>query len=195
MNRRQLRIFSGLASAGIALVLTQSVLAQGAAPAATKQDERKALSVVRDWTAAFANKDADKAASYMEDNVQFRVDPSDPGFSKGRDTARNLIRQLVGADAPTPPPAGAAAGPPRPKMEFGAIKLQQIYAIGDSNEVVVIVRRIDELKLNGKSMSIPIGAFYRVNPKDGKIEEWLDDPLIKIGAGPPPSAPPGGGAR
>lgn len=192
MNRRDLRIFSGLASAGIALALTQSVYAQGSAPAAANPYERKALSVVRDWTAAFANKDADKAASYMEDNVQFRIDPSDPGFSKGRDVARNLIRRLVGADTPPPPEGGAAATPARPRMEFGAIKLRQIYAIGDSNEVVVIVRRIDELKLNGKAMSIPVGAFYRVNPKDGKIEEWLDAPLIRVSMGPPPGGPPGG---
>jgi limonene-1,2-epoxide hydrolase len=180
-----------LAGAAIALALTQSVCAQGGAPAAIGQNERKAISVVREWTAAFANKDADKAASYMADNVQFRLDPSDPGFSRGRDAARNLLRRLVGGDFP-PPPAGGAAVPPRPRMEFGSIKLEQIYAIGGSNEVVVIVRRIDELKLNGKAMSIPIGAFYRVDPKDGKIEEWLDDPLIKVGMGPPPGGPAGG---
>ena len=115
-NRRDLPIFTSLAGAAMALALTQSVCAQGGAPAATGQSERKAISVVREWTAAFASKDADKAASYMKDNVQFRVDPSDPGFSKGQDTARNLIKQLVGG-GPPPPPAGSAAGPPRPRLE------------------------------------------------------------------------------
>jgi hypothetical protein len=189
-NRRDLRIFSGLASAGIALALTQSVCAEGSPTAATNQYERKAISIVRDWTAAFASKDAEKAASYMEDNVQFRVDPSDPGFSKGRDVAVKLIRRLVGVDV-APPAAGGA--PARPPMEFGAVKLQQIYAIGGPAEVVVIVRRLDDLKINGKALSIPVGAFYRVNPQDGKIQEWLDAPLIPTNAGPPPGGPPGSG--
>jgi len=189
-NGRDLRMFSGLASAVVALALTQSVCAQDNATAANNQYERKAISVVRDWTAAFASKDVEKAASYMEDNVQFRVDPADPGFSKGRDVAINLIRRLVGLDVPPPPAAGA---PARPPMEFGAVKLQQIYAIGGSDEVVVIVRRLDELKINGKALSLPVGAFYRVNPHDGKIQEWLDAPLVRPNLPPPPGAAPGTG--
>jgi len=45
-------------------------------------------------------------------------------------------------------------------------------------------KRIDTTTINGKKRDVPLAAFFRV--KDGKIQEWLDMPLVTIG--PPPGA-------
>jgi len=45
-------------------------------------------------------------------------------------------------------------------------------------------KRVDTITINGKKREIPLAAFFRV--KDGKIQAWLDMPLVILG--PPPGA-------
>ncbi len=153
--------------------------------------ERQAMQVVRNFTTAYDHKDADKAASYVEDNIEFRGDPSDKDFQRGLDALRNFVA----------PPGGGLTGPPgQPSMKvsLGEMKISQISAIGGPGEVNVITRRIDHLTINGKEMTIPVSSFFRVSAMDGKIEEFFEVPLIKLpgmpggGPGPAPGGPPGG---
>ena len=64
------------------------------------------------------------------------------------------------------------------------------FGIGASTpeEVLVITRRIDNVTINGRPLHLPVGSFFRVNGQTGKIEEWLDIPLVAFDRNPPPAA-------
>jgi hypothetical protein len=156
-----------------AVLLGASLGAQAAdkiETAGSNKYERIAIQVVLDWTAAFAAKDKAKIASYMDDDAEFRLDPTEREFKSGKaalaTTLDMILRSVVG------------------------VKTRRVYAIGDAKEVLVIVDRVDDFDFgNGKKTVVPLGAFYRVNPQTRKIEEWLDAPLVKIDL---PAPPPGG---
>lgn len=127
--------------------------------------ERKAIAVVHDFTAAFLTKDVQKTASYMEQEVEFRVDPSNPAIMKGQELLQKMMKVMM--------------------SNLLDIKTEYIYAVGDSKEVLVIERRIDGFDVEGKRISVAVGGFYRVNPESGKIKEWMETPLVPVNFAPP----------
>jgi limonene-1,2-epoxide hydrolase len=157
-------------------------LAQDAQAKAAAKYEQRAKETVRAWVAAFGDKDADKAASYFEEDVQFRMEAAlNRNIETGRENARQQLSRLFDRIS------RAAPGASGPKVQAGAIQLVQTAAIGGSKEVLVITRRIDNVILNGRPLHLPVGSFFRVNAQDGKIEEWLDIPLIGFNRNPPPA--------
>ncbi|HEX4025288.1 MAG TPA: nuclear transport factor 2 family protein [Steroidobacteraceae bacterium] len=146
--------------------------------------ERRAKETVRAWIAAFGENDAAKAASYFEEDVQFRMEAAlNRNIETGRENARQQLSRLFDRMPKVSP------GGPGPNAQAGTVQLLQTEAIGGSKEVLVITRRIDSFTLNGRHLHLPVGSFFRVNAQDGKIEEWLDIPLIGFNRNPPPPPP------
>jgi limonene-1,2-epoxide hydrolase len=128
---------------------------------ATSDYERRAIALINDWASALIAKDADKAASYLDENCQYRDDPFQTTPKQGRTQALADIKILL--------------------RGLKSMKIETAYAIGSATEVLVLVRRVDTFALNGKEISTPLGAYFRV--REGKILEWLDTPLVAM---PPP---------
>ena len=141
----------------------------GVAPVAAQtrtltKEEQEAVKVVNGWDAAWATKDAAKIGAFMAENCVFRADPSEPELKKGRAQFVSDMKRLV---------------------ELGiTIKIVDTVAYGGEGGTAVLQKRIDTLTINGKKRDIPLAAFFRV--KDGKIQEWMDIPLVTLG--PPPGA-------
>ncbi|PNG24384.1 nuclear transport factor 2 family protein [Methylocella silvestris] len=131
--------------------------------------EQQAITLINGWVAALVAKDADKAVSLMDEDVQYRDDPFQTELKKGRmqftKDLKMLLRGLTGMKIET---ASAVAG--------------------TKDDVLVLAKRTDEFNLGGKSISVQIGAYYRV--RNGKIYEWLDTPLVELPK--PPGGAPGG---
>ncbi|HTW75843.1 MAG TPA: nuclear transport factor 2 family protein [Steroidobacteraceae bacterium] len=160
------------------------VLAQPPSATTPTRYEQRARQTVRAWIAAFGARDADKAAAYFEDDVQFRMEAAlNRNIETGRDNARQQLRRLFERVS-----RAVAAAAPGPHVQAGSVQLLQTEAIGGSKEVLVITRRIDNITLNGRPLHLPVGSFFRVNAQDGKIEEWLDIPLIAFNRNPAPPA-------
>jgi limonene-1,2-epoxide hydrolase len=161
-------------SASVAALIAASACAQAAekVPTSGKNNEYEsaAIQLVLDWTAAFAARDAAKVRSFMDDNAEFRLDPTDRTLGQGQEALQKTLEKILPA--------------------IGGIKTLSIHAVGGPHEVLVISDRIDDFTMGGKKLAIPVGGFFRVNPQTHKIEEWLDAPLIKVDM---PAPPPGGG--
>jgi limonene-1,2-epoxide hydrolase len=164
-------------AASVVALIAASASAQSADKIKTAGDneyERAAIQVVLDWTAAFAAKDAEKVKSYMEEDVQFRLDPAERTLGHGKEALQKTLERILPA--------------------IGGIKTVSVYAMGGAKEVLVIAERIDDFNIGGKTLKVDLGAFFRVNAQTHKIEEWLDAPLYKIDLPPrPPGAGPGPG--
>lgn len=148
--------------------------AQEAAPTA---QEQAAIDVVKQWFAAWQEGDADKMASLMSENVEFRGIPNQP-IRMGRDAFKQNTGRFIAL---------------KPH-----IHVTEAWAVGGSTGVAVLTRRVDRINLNGQERTVPLAAFFRVH--DGKIEEWLDMPLVMLGRPPggargAPAAGGGAGAR
>lgn len=142
---------------------------------ANNQYEKIAVQVVLDWTAAFAARDAAKLKSYMEDDAEFRLDPTERALGLGKVELQKTLDKIM--------------------PSIGAVKTLRVYAIGGAKEVLVISDRVDDFNMGGKTLKITVGGYFRVNPKTRKIEEWLDAPLYQTDLpAPPPGAPAGPGA-
>jgi limonene-1,2-epoxide hydrolase len=147
---------------GTAIVLVSlGAHAQTSSASGMTVDEKQAISIVQQWTAALTSKDADKALSFMDEHIQYRDDPFQTTLKTGRDQlAHDLSTLLKG---------------------LKSMSIVSAYAVTGEHEQLVLVKRIDEFSLNGKSIQTPIGAYFRI--KDGRILEWLDTPLKPL---PPP---------
>jgi limonene-1,2-epoxide hydrolase len=159
-------------TASVIALMAASAGAQAAEKVKTagnNEYERVAIQVVLDWAAAFAAKDAAKIKSYMEEDVEFRLDPTERTLGHGQEALQKTLDKIL--------PAIVAVNPTR------------VYAMGGAKEVLVIADRIDDFNIGGKTLKVEIGSFYRVNSQTRKIEEWLDAPLYKIDL--PPGAVPG----
>jgi limonene-1,2-epoxide hydrolase len=147
----------------VAFAVTELAPAQAQTRTLTKE-EQDAVQVVNGWDAAWATKDAERIGAFMAENCEFRADPSEPELKKGRAQFVTDIKRLV---------------------ELGiTIKIVDTVAYGGEAGTAVLQKRIDTITINGKQRDIPLAAFFRV--KDGKIQEWLDIPLVVLG--PPPGA-------
>lgn len=149
----------GVAVAALSLTgAAHGAYAQGARPSA---QEQAAIDVVKRWFAAWQQGDADKMASLMSENVEFRGIPNQP-IRMGREAFKQNTGRFIAL---------------KPH-----IRVTQAWAVGGATGVAVLTRRVDRVNLNGQERTVPLAAFFRVH--DGKIEEWLDMPLVALG-GPP----------
>lgn len=185
MHVRQMTLFVTLRSIFVCTLFVPArlVLAQTPSTQAEAPYEQRAADTVRAFVAAFDAKDADKAVSNFEDDVQFRMEVAlNRNIETGRENARQQLHRLFDRVS------RAVQGGPGPRVQGGNIELVQTEAIGDAKEVLVITRRIDHVAINGRPLDLPVGSFFRVNAQTGKIEEWLDIPLIAFDRNPPAAA-------
>ncbi len=169
--------------AGTFIVGGRLALAQAPSARAAALYERRAADSARAFIAAFGAKDADRAASYLEEDAQFRMEVAlNRNIETGRENARQQMHQLFDRLSRR---AQSDAGA---RVQGGNIELVQTEAIGGSKEVLVITRRIDHVTINGRPLDLPVGSFFRVNGQTGQIEEWLDIPLVAFDRNPPPPA-------
>jgi limonene-1,2-epoxide hydrolase len=129
------------------------------------EDENRAIALINEWIAALLAKDAEKAASYLAENCQYRDDPFQTTLKQGRAQAlvdiKMLLRGLTG------------------------MKIESAYTVSGDKDTLVLVRRLDTFTLGGKQVSTPMGAYFRI--QNGKILEWVDTPLKELP--PAPKAP------
>ena len=151
----------------VAVLVAFAVTGLAPAEAQTRtltKEEQDAVQVVNGWDAAWATKDAEKIGAFMAEDCEFRADPREPELKKGRAQFVTDMKRLV---------------------ELGiTIKIVDTVAYGGEAGTAVLQKRIDTITINGMKRDIPLAAFFRV--KDGKIQEWLDIPLVILG--PPPGA-------
>jgi limonene-1,2-epoxide hydrolase len=135
-----------------------------ASPAAHGGEEQQAIAVVGEWVAALVAKDAAKAVSLVDEDIQYRDDPFQKEPKKGRALLLQDLGKLLGG--------------------LASMKIEAAYAVGSpKDDVLVLVRRTDVFNLFGKQVTMPMGAYYRV--RNGRILEWFDTPLADM---PPPPA-------
>ena len=181
MLSRQITWLATLGLLVIGLVIGGPVLGQDASSKSGAPYERRAVDTVRGFVAAFDAKDADRAASYFEDDVQFRMEVAlNRNIEIGRENARQQLHRLFERVS------SAAQAGDGPRVRGGKIELVQTETVGDSKEVLVITRRIDNVTINGRPLALPVGSFFRVDAQTGKIEEWLDVPLVAFDRNPLP---------
>ena len=72
------------------------------------------------------------------------------------------------------------------------VDVTEAVAVGGATGTAVLAKRVDTIKLNGRVRTVPLAAFFRV--EHGKIQEWLDMPLVPLGP-PPGAAGPRNGAK
>ena len=140
----------------------------GQAPSESSEYERNAMALINAWVNALLAKDAEKAASYLDEKCQYRDDPFQTTLKQGRAHALDDIKILL--------------------RGLTDMKIETAYTVGSPKEVLVLMRRQDTFTLQGKSISTPRGAYFRV--RDGKILEWVDTPLVEL-----PPAPKGTAER
>lgn len=154
---------------GVAAVPAASAAQAQSAPPAAGPEEQQAIALIQAWVAALVAKDPEKAASLMDEACQYRDDPFQTELKKGRAQLLSDLKMLL--------------------RGLTSMQIQATYAVGSpKNDVLVLVRRLDEFNLGGKQVTTPMGAYYRV--RNGKILEWLDTPLADMPPPPAGSAPP-----
>lgn len=168
--QRRIGRLAARAAASVVLALSQGAPAY----AQMNAQEREAVKVVKEWMAAFATHDVGKIASYMTDDVAFRADSSSP-IQRGRDRFILLVDSFISAIVWLHP--------------------VKTFVVSGKTDTVVLSSRVD--KFNNFGSLVPAAAFFRV--KNGKIEEWIDVPLVDT-LPPPPGGfpdrdPRSGGAR
>lgn len=149
------------------LSVPRAVLAAaGSKPSA---QELAALRLTSEVFGAIANRDLDKIASYVADNIVFKGHP-DVAEVKGKQAFLDNISQFL-----------------RGSIEHGltlAKRAETAYAIGGEIGTAVLNRRMDYSNRNGKKSPLPIASAFWV--AEGKIVAWFEFPLV---AGePPPNA-------
>jgi len=133
------------------------------------REEQAAIEVVKGWSDAHASRDPEKVASYLAETGEFDVDQRESP-KKTRTEYVNKIRNIISA-------GGLLT------------EITDVFAIGGELGTAVIVRRLDTINFNGQNRTVPIVAFFWV--QNGKIQKWLDRPLVAPPSGTPgPATPP-----
>jgi limonene-1,2-epoxide hydrolase len=168
-------VYAACAAASLlALGGAQSSLAQSS-KGYTKQ-ELAALKIVHDSDEGWKAKSADQIAANFADDIIV----SDPTIT--RETGANNKEKFINSYNHT-------------MVKFiNYYDVVSRYAAGGPGQVVVVEKRRDHAKFNGKDSVLPFVGFFRV--KDGKIIEWQDISIGNMPLGPPPGGgaggPPGG---
>lgn len=123
------------------------------------EQERAAVRVAEEWVAAWNTGDPQKVAAFMAQNCEFRGDISEP-LQRGRQAFIELVSKFINS--------------------FRGIKLTEIYAVGGPWDTFVLLKRIDTVQFSksDKLTDVPVATLLRV--RDGKIEEWLDSPIVDV---------------
>jgi hypothetical protein len=122
-------------------------------PDSRTEQERGAIQLVEDWSAAWSSGDPQKVASYVADDVVFSPNFPDELAMESRARLTEVISYFVKM---------------RPRFE-----VTQTLAVGGSAGTVVLARRIDRFPNNPRPTLN--AAFFWI--KDGKIRQWYDMPM------------------
>jgi hypothetical protein len=102
-----------------------------------REYERRAIALVNTWVSALLAKDAEKAASYLDENIQYRDDPFQTALKQGRAQAltdiKTLLRGLTG------------------------MKIETAYAVG--RKEVLVLRDAWTFAWKARSIRAPAGLF------------------------------------
>ena len=161
MEKGRFRIFAGIGALLLVAAPATVTFAHNPARTASNQNERMGIEIVRQWTDAFTRKDVNRVLSYMSDDVAFYVDASKR--YRGKEELRKELEFLF------------------PVIDD--VKTPRIYAVGGPREVMIITERVDVVTMKGKTITVKVGAFFRIDPQTGKIIEWIEQPLAKVDFG------------
>lgn len=132
--------------------------------------ERAAVEVVKQWVDAWATRDAERVGASMDENCDYRFDPSQP-MKHGRAAFVADLKRFIGG--------------------MNSMQITEIHAVGSEFNVAVLVERVDDFTNQGNRKKIPVAILFQV--QGGKIMQLIDIPLMDLGAdasGPPPGAAP-----
>lgn len=132
-------------------------------PANYTPQEAAAVAVVEEWVAGTAAKNLDRAMAVLDDNIISRPDPA---------------RQMAYGRVPQ------CSSYPFTRMTNSFVRLDEVYAVGGPLDTVVLFKRAD---INGPAggrggfsgFTVQVAVMVRV--ANGKITEWLDAPINRIG--------------
>jgi hypothetical protein len=119
--------------------------------------------VVEAWVNGTAAHDLDAAMAVLDDNIISRPDPA---------------RQMAYG------PVAQCASYPFTRMANSFVRLEEMYAVGGPLDTLVLFKRAD---INGPAggrgafggFTVDVAVLVRV--KNGRITEWLDAPINRIG--------------
>jgi limonene-1,2-epoxide hydrolase len=104
--------------------------------------------VVRDFCAAWANRNVDEILSYFADDAVYHNIPLAPAV--GKDAIRGLLEFFV---------------PPSDEIAFEMLHIA-------SADNVVHTERVDRFLMGDKNVVLPVAGVFEI--RDGKIAAWRD---------------------
>lgn len=135
-------------------------LAQSAQQPTMSAQERAAAEIAKGWVAAWVAGDAEKVASYMQEDVLFS--PSYPGVLLERGKKRFLDENSPSIKR-------------RGQNKNVETKIESILSIGGPIGTAVLIRRATRTMADGKPVSFSNAIFFWI--VDGKIHTFYDAPL------------------
>lgn len=130
-------------------------------PANYLPEETAAVDAIVKWVNATNAKDLDSQMALIGDDIVYRGDPSE---YLGR-SARGFCSNYAFIRGTT------------------WVRLDELYTVGGPDETLAIFKRVDIESAAGVTgfggFPVEVGVFARV--KDGKIIEWLDEPVDNMG--------------
>ena len=129
--------------------------------------EAAAAAVVENWVRTTAAHDLDGAMSFIDNNILTRPDP---------------------AEKPEYGPVAQCSGYPFTRMQQSWVRLDELYVVGGPLDTMALFHRAD---INAPAsppgsrgagfggFTVQVAAMVRVS--NGRITEWLDAPMNKIG--------------
>lgn len=152
----------------------QGFEATGQLPANYTPEEAAAVALVRRWVDSTNTKDLAAHMAMIDDNVIHRGDPVEAlgRGARGYCSAYGFVRSNAW------------------------VRLDELYAVGGPSETLVLHKRTDinnPAGLEGTLGGYPVEVAVLARVRNGKIIEWYDAPIARVGfAGPGNSRPPGG---
>ena len=128
--------------------------------------EASAAAVVETWVSRSAAHDLDGAMSVIDNNILVRPDP---------------------AEKPEYGPVAQCSAYPFTRIPQSFVRLDELYVVGGPLDSMVLFKRADiNLPAASAGMGAVFGGFTvqvaaMVRVSDGKITEWLDAPINKVG--------------
>ena len=135
-------------------------------PATYTQQEAAAVNVVENWVRTTAAHDLDGVMSMLDNNILVRPDP---------------------ARQPAYGPVAQCSSYPFPR-DNSIVRLEEVYVVGGPLDTMVMFKRAD---INGPAVppggrgaifggfTVQVAVMVRVS--NGRITEWLDAPINRIG--------------
>jgi hypothetical protein len=140
----------------------QGFEATGQLPATYTPEEAAAVTVVKKWIDTTNTKDLAAHMALIDENVVYRGDPAGAlgHGARGYCASYGFVRSNAW------------------------VRLAELYVVGGPSDTLVLLRRTDinnPAGLEGTLGGSPIEVADLVRIKNGKITEWYDAPIFKIG--------------